>query len=224
MKKNCIVLTTNQNCEGIDQYLHIKEKKFDLIIIDYNSKKGESLSRKKDVDFVYESEGGYKLQNIKKLVEYKNILDDYDYLWFPDWDIQIDDNINDIFDIAKKYSFVVSQPSLSDSSFISWDVTRHIPNSEARISNFVEMMCPLFESSFLKKILFTFDINISGWGIDIMWSKVAPIKQIGIIDKIIVKHERPVASGQWKLPNNKTPDKELEEILPYIDEIISKNF
>jgi hypothetical protein len=214
MAKNCIILTINNTIGEIEKLLSIKERNFDLIVIDYCAKAGESIANKYDVDLVYETNGGFKFNNIKKLIEEKDLLEKYDYFWFPDWDIEIDTNsVNDLFTLTEKHNFYLSQPSLSWDSHASWLKTYHTPESEARVTGFVEIMCPLFEVSFLKEILWTFDINYSGWGLDFLWPSIGDKMKIGIIDKVIIKHTRPVSSHDWVLPNNKTAHEEMNEIL-----------
>lgn len=224
MSKNCIILTTNKQLDGLQQYLDIEHKSFDLIVIDYEAKIGESKAREKDIELVYESEGGYKFNNIKKCIESENLLHKYEYFWFPDWDLEINkEEFNDLFKLTKQYGFLLSQPSLSWDSFFSWKVTVHSPTFEARATGFVEIMCPLFHKSFLEQVLFSFDMNYSGWGLDLLWSKILVKEKIGVIDKIIIKHKKPVTSHEWKLPNNKTAKEEMEYILENIDSIIKKN-
>ena len=224
MIENCIILTTNSQLDGLDQYLEIVHKSFDIIVIDYESKKGESKAHEKNVSLVYESEGGYKFNNIKKCIQKENLLQKYKYFWFPDWDLEINkDDFNDLFSLTEKHGFLLSQPSLSWDSFFSWKVTVHSPTFEARATGFVEIMCPLFYKSFLEKVMFSLDMNYSGWGLDLLWSKILEKEKIGIIDKIIIKHKRPVSSHEWKLPNNKTAREEMDYILENIDTIIKNN-
>jgi hypothetical protein len=225
MNKNCIILTTNSELDGLEQFLNIENRIFDIIVIDYLAEEGKSKAHTKDVNLVYESNGGFKFNNIKKLILSQNLLQKYDYFWFPDWDLEIDgSDFTDLFYLAKKHNFLLSQPSLSWDSFLSWKITMHNPTSEVRATGFVEIMCPLFERSFLEKVLYTFDMNYSGWGLDLLWSKLLDYEKIGIIDKVIIKHRKPVSSHTWKLPNNKTANQELDHILENMDTIVKNYF
>jgi len=214
MKPLCIILTTTKNLEGLKQYGNQSNELFDLVVIDYTSKLNESPARKEVIHMVYENLGGFKYQSIKKLLDETNILELYEYFWFPDWDIEVDiESIETMVEIASSYNLSLSQPSLSDDSYVSWDITKNNPSSKIRITDFVEVMCPLFSSEFLKEVLWTFSINYSSWGLDFLWASLKGDRLIGIIDSAVVKHSRIISSHEWKLPNDRNANEELEEIL-----------
>lgn len=212
MKNNCVILTTTSNGEGLDYYCY-DDNEFDLFVIDYTSKKSQSPIDSKYVKYVFESEGGFKYHNIKRLLNSNSILEDYEYIWLPDWDISFKHrDLQTLFMLAKQYDFDLCQPSLSIDSYMSWAITQHNPNDSVRITNFVEVMCPLFKNSFLKEVLWTLDLNYSSWGLDFLWGKLAKENKIGIIDLVSVKHERPITSHEWLLPNNQNANEELEDL------------
>ena len=74
-------------------------------------------------------------------------------------------------------------------------------------------MCPLFSSSFLKEMLWTFDLNYSSWGLDHLWFAMSGNCKLGIIDAVQVTHTKPISSHNWILPNGKTPLIEMEDLL-----------
>ena len=210
MKSLCVVLTTTCELLGLEQYLN--QDDFDIVVIDYTSDKEKSPARKK-VTFVFENLNGFKYQSIKALFDETNLLDCYDYFWFPDWDIEIDsDSIVNLVNEAKTYTLSLCQPSLSQDSYVSWDITRHDSNSKVRLTNFVEVMCPMFSSEFLKKVLWTFSLNYSSWGLDFLWSSLKENRSIGIVDSVVAKHTRSISSHNWKLPNGKNANEELQEL------------
>jgi hypothetical protein len=210
--KNCVILTTTSNQEGLEYYL-FNDKKFDIIIIDYTSENEGITYPSNDIKVIFESNGGYKYKNIKKCIETLDILEKYDYIWLPDWDVRIsNESVNKLFMLAEQFNLDLCQPSLSSDSHMSWSITEYNPDSVVRLTNFVEVMCPLFKSSFLKEVLWTFDLNYSSWGLDFLWCEIGKEKTIGIIDSVIVKHERPISSHEWILPNGKTAHQELEEL------------
>lgn len=212
MKHNCVILTTTSKGEGLEYY-SFDNNNFDLFIIDYTSKKEESPITSKYVKYIYESEGGYKYHNIKNFLKSNNILEDYKYIWLPDWDISFfQSDLNKLFELAEEYDLELCQPSLTHDSHISWSITQQNFNSSVRITNFVEVMCPLFKNTFLKEVLWTLDLNYSSWGLDFLWGKLAKENKVGIIDLVTVKHERPISSHQWLLPNNQTANEELEDL------------
>lgn len=210
--KNCVVLTTTSNREGIEYYLS-DARNFDLFLIDYTSENDQVKFPSNDIKAIFDCKGGYKYRNIKKCLESLDILEKYDYIWFPDWDVKISDqNINELFRLARQFNLDLCQPSLSSDSHMSWSITENNPDSTIRFTNFVEVMCPLFKSSFLKEVLWTFELNYSSWGLDFLWCSLGKEKNIGIIDQVIVKHERPISSHEWILPNGKIAQQELEEL------------
>ena len=160
----------------------------------------------------YETENSYKYHAIKKLIEARDMLNHYDFFWFPDYDIKINDaDLRKLVKLSRASGFDLSQPSLSSDSFASWDITKHVPNSLTRETNFVEIMCPLFTSVFLKEMLWTFDLNFSGWGLDHLWFAMSGNCKLGIIDAVQVTHVKPVSSHTWILPNGKTSQQEMQD-------------
>lgn len=210
--KNCVILTTTSNGEGLEYYTY-DSKNFDLYVIDYTSGTDNSPILSNHIKELYVSNGGYKYHNIKFLIETYGLLEKYDYIWLPDWDITFSElTINKLFDLTQKFNLDLSQPSLDPDSHISWLITLNNPDTSVRITNFVEVMCPLFKTSFLKKVLWTFNLNYSSWGLDFLWSSLSEENKLGIIDSVVVKHERPISSHEWILPNNLNAHEELEEM------------
>lgn len=68
-------------------------------------------------------------------------------------------------------------------------------NCVLRYINYVELMCPIFRVESLFKVLDTFAINRSGWGIDWIWAERLKGKRIAVIDEASVIHEKAVGSG-----------------------------
>lgn len=193
MDKLAVILTTNGIQEGVNQYSKFG---YDLFIIDY------------------ESNGTYKYHGIKNLINSKDLLNKYDYFWFPDYDVEINDlDLRNLVKLAKMYDFALCQPSLSHDSYLTWNASKHVPSSIVRESNFVEIGCPLFRKDFLKQTIWTFNLNYSGWGLDYLWYSLRGNNKLGIIDLVEVKHRKPISSNTWILPNGKTPYDELNDII-----------
>ena len=193
MSTLAVILTTNKALEGLEQY---SGSGYDLFVIDY------------------ETEKSFKYHGIKNLIEDKDLLSAYDYFWFPDYDIKINDgDLEKLVKLAKACEFDLCQPSLSSDSYASWEVTKNVPNSLTRETHFVEIMCPLFSKAFLKEMLWTFDLNYSGWGLDHLWYAMSGNCKLGIIDAVQVSHVKPVSSHKWILPNGKTSQEEMIDLL-----------
>ncbi len=212
--KNLIILTTNGSADGLDNIL-TPDRNYDIAVIDYESILGNSPAHKCDVEYVYEPEGGFKFINIKKFLDAnKKIMDAYDRFWLIDWDLEIEkSSINKLFMMSYEFGFDLCQPALSEDSHISWIITKRVYDSKARITDFVEIMCPMFSKSSLKSVIWTFDLCYSGWGLDFLWRKILDNKTIGIIDDVVITHPKPISSHTWILPNSKTASQEFDDII-----------
>jgi len=146
------------------------------------------------------------------LLKNLNFVETYDYIWFPDDDLLTTTNeINELFDINKTYNLWLSQPSLT--GYVSYEIEKKVEGSLLRFTNFVEIICPIMSVETLKKLLFYFTINESGWGTDYLWPKLLnyPKDKIAIIDKVTVNHTKPIA-GNYKNRFKKEPMQELREL------------
>ena len=115
---------------------------------------------------------GLKLSILKKAIESNiEIINQYDSIWLPDDDLSIStDEINLLFMRFNEYFLDAAQPAVKN-NFYNYGVTRKRYFSKLRYVNFIEMMCPLFNTRTLIKLLPTFEINKSGFGVDWLWSQ-----------------------------------------------------
>lgn len=125
----------------------------------------------------------------------REILDRYDYVWFPDDDILTTwENVNDLFQICRDYDLQLAQPALTHDSYICHAVTKQDPNSLLRFTAFVEGMVPVFRSEALRLCMPVLqEESRFGWGHDWVFPMLLgyPPSKIGIIDACPVKHTRP---------------------------------
>lgn len=125
----------------------------------------------------------------------------YDYIWMPDDDLAVTPRaVEHLFTIAHGQGLQLAQPSLSHDSYISHAATAHHPGLILRRTNFVEAMAPLFTPKLLERILPTFTINDSGWGIDYLWQMYLdrPRLDSAIVDAVQVRHTRPVGGPNYE--------------------------
>lgn len=166
---------------------------FDLHIIVYDNSLEKYLN---DTQHITKGKG-YKFKLIYNyFIENPEFLEIYDYYYIPDDDILIDSyNILKLFDYMEKYHLKIAQPALYD-SYYTFSHTIRERYSILRFTNFVELMQPCFSRDALKKVLFTFNENESGWGIDYHWGKIISSKgdEMAIIDDVRSVHSRPVSS------------------------------
>jgi len=170
---------------------------FDLHLIVYDHSLEKYIN-----DTKYITEGrGYKFKLIYEyLLKNPEFLEIYDYYYIPDDDILIDSyNISKLFDYMEKYNLKIAQPALYD-SYYTFSHTIRERHSILRFTNFVELMQPCFSRETLKKVLFTFNENKSGWGIDYHWGKIISSKgdEMAIIDDVKSVHSRPISSYNFE--------------------------
>ena len=128
--------------------------------------------------------------------ENPGIFDTYEYIALIDDDIATDArSLNSIFRIGASSGFGIWQPSLDFSSYYTYGMTLRSPLFEYRITDYVEMMCPFFRTSALKRALPLFHLEAET-GVDLVWSRHPDFSSgpCAIIDSISVHHTRPVGT------------------------------
>ena len=163
-----------------------KNRKFDLMLIYHGT---EDNKYREDADYYLQMTDKYKLGKISEAInKLYDVVKQYDAIWLPDDDITTDTrNINRLFKLFHKYDLDLAQPSVLGQ--VNHGITRPNWRCKLRYVNFVEMMCPLFKTDALLKILDTFKLNSSGWGIDFLWGEILENNELAIIDSVIVIHK-----------------------------------
>jgi len=205
LKKCCVISAVGRNS------LHrewIKESlDFDLHLIVYD----DSFNNYYNDTVFISPQKGYKLELVYNyLVKNPVYLEKYEYFFIPDDDIQINSaNIAKLFKYMKTYNLSIAQPGLTD-SYYTYEHTIKCKSTLLRYSNFVEIMTPCFSRDALKKVLFTFNENKSGWGIEFHWPELISFsgKEMAIIDDVEAIHTRPIQSFN---PQN------MKELTDYIE-------
>jgi hypothetical protein len=142
-------------------------------------------------------------------------LDEYDYFYFLDDDIEIDtEQINRMFALSKATDAAISQASLSKDSFCSWPMFKQKRNTFCRFVGQIEVMAPLFHREALKICLPSFIGNRSSWGVDSVWSKLLgyPEDRLIVFDCVVMRHTLPVGGGELYHKLGGTPFDEWESI------------
>lgn len=195
------------------------ERDFDVAIINYDS---HDISQEfLDKCVWYGQFPTFKYPGIQSMLNDDVSLLKYDYYWMPDEDIELSCNeINKMFGKMKTLNFDLAQPSIekSSTSFPSWDIFIHRDNSDIILTNFVEIMCPLFSRNALYKCLHTFGKSQSGWGLDLIWPSLIGDRKdnIAVLNSTIARHTRPVSGGELysSLANKKVhPPSERRNIM-----------
>lgn len=191
-----LLITTFGEYNHLDSWLN-GERNFDVALInyDYHEDKYDLIK-----DCVYlDAFHTFKYPGIWDALWEEPRLLRYDYFWMPDEDIDIScGEINKMFDKMRTLNLDLAQPSVEKSnvSFPSWEQFIHKEALDVIMTNFVEVMCPLFSRDAIGKCLETFRKSESGWGLDLVWAKLVNNgNNMAILNSIIVKHTRPVKEG-----------------------------
>lgn len=190
---NCVISAVGRN--SLHRMWLTGECNFDLHLVVYDDSMEEFRG---DTEYICHIKG-YKLRVIYRYLEmYPELKERYDYFFFPDDDIQMDAAaINALFEAMRRYRLQIAQPALS-MSYYTWSHTLQDRYCKLRYINFVEMMVPCFSREALRKVLFTFNENETGWGTETHWPVLIDASQrdMAVIDEVSVVHTRPIQSGQ----------------------------
>ena len=175
---NNLLITTTGEYNHVDAWCG---GEYDMNIIDYNDTPT------------------FKYEGIYKMLHECSLLD-YDYYWMPDEDVFLEfKEITKMFNMAHENNLSLCQPSImkGGGSYPSWKKFIHNPNLIIENTNFVEVMCPLFSNEALHICMETFTKSKSGWGLDIVWSKMMKDNNLnmGILHPILARHTRPIKGG-----------------------------
>ncbi len=191
--KNCVITAVGKS--SLHRLWTNGDCHFDLHLIVYDDSYEEFID---DAPFVSHIKG-YKLRVVYQYLQSNpKLLDSYEYFFIPDDDILMDSSqINSLFEQMRLYGLKIAQPALVDSYYL-WVHTLRDPYCKIRYTNFVEMMVPCFSRKALRKVLFTFNENETGWGTETHWPLLIDAKDtdMAIVDAIPVVHTRPIQSGQ----------------------------
>ena len=136
----------------------------------------------------YVHEQVFKYPGIHKEITSRGLWD-YDYYWMPDEDIEATPEcVEGLFNEMGANGLDLAQPSIlrAEDSFPSWDRFVHRDGDDIIPTDFVEVMCPIFSHDSLKACIETFPKSMSGYGLDLAWSKILEGKSIAIINSITV--------------------------------------
>ncbi len=171
-----------------------KKYNFDLHLIVYDNSYEKHA---RDTPYITQGQGKKFKLIYNYLILNKALIEKYDYFYIPDDDINIDSkNIKKLFGYMNEYKLAIAQPAIFN-SYLTFKHTKRQIGKYLRYTNFVEIMQPCFSRKALKEVLFTFNENKSGWGIDFHWGKIVDYRKynMAIIDDIKSIHTRPVQSN-----------------------------
>ncbi|TPN21567.1 DUF707 domain-containing protein [Mesorhizobium sp. B2-3-3] len=166
--------------------------KFDLIVSYYGA--DPSAFRQ-----VYENRTdhkGGKWDGIHALLSRQpDLLDRYEYLWFPDDDLEADRaTIEAMFANMRRHDLHVAQPALTLDSYYTHLPFLRCKSFEFRLVDKIEIMAPCMRADVAAKMLPLFQQSMSGFGLDSLWTRLAAqnLGASAIFDALPVRHTRPV--------------------------------
>jgi len=141
-------------------------------------------------EFVFAG-GLSKYHAAKRILVESRLLDPYDGVLFLDEDVELHFDLSEFFEFCREKRFSIAQPSLTHHSAGAYRATYYHPGYQFRLTNFVEVMAPFFAREFLQTMVQSFDLSISGWGLDVFWgSQLTERRSAAIIDNFRMTHLR----------------------------------
>jgi hypothetical protein len=202
MKHKNIVIAPCGNKSFLFQQSWLKQKEqkdFDLCLMFYHEKINDT-SLYEDADYFFHLKD-FKFHMLYNLLAnlQPGWLQEYDYFYFLDDDIEIDTlQINEMFLLSKAMKSDISQASLTQNSFCSWPMFKQNKKTFCRFVGQIEVMSPLFHKDALKQCLPSFIANKSSWGMDSVWPKILgyPENKLIVFDTVVMAHTLPVGGGE----------------------------
>jgi hypothetical protein len=140
---------------------------------------------------------------------------------FIDDDIEVDtQTLNELFQVGEMLQLDLYQPALTQDSACSHVQLKRAPGSYVRSTPFVEIMSPFMSRRALGRFRHLFARTESGWGLDLVWSRMAVVEglRMGVVDALPVRHAVAPRSRGWRLRDGSTPPEEMrrfvEEYMP----------
>jgi hypothetical protein len=167
------------------------DRQWDLIVAFYGDSDEEFRKLKELSDAIFPIKGG-KFPNLKSLWSRQpDLFSGYEFIMVADDDLIFQfGNLSQLFAIAARYQFSVSQPAFSSDGRISHEITRWPGiGSYIRIVNFVEITVPLFRADLLQAFLAVYDGVLVGWGIDWWFCQVLKSEssyRFAVLDEVVV--------------------------------------
>jgi hypothetical protein len=127
-----------------------------------------------------------------------SFVERYSHIGFPDDDLACDGQAwNTAFSVLDDIGADLGQPALDPRSFFSYDITLRRRWLKWREVDFIELMCPIFRTDFLRTVFPTWDLNKSSWGLDLLWREIARRegRKLVIVDAASVLHTRAIGKG-----------------------------
>jgi len=163
-------------------------EQFDFLIVGYDETDFSDLAGR--IELIRDR--GQKWRLIKQHLTPERVAA-YDYVFMWDDDIlPVSFDPVEFVSILRRNRVDIAQASLTTDSYSFHPITVVHPNPVGRLTNFVEIMCPVYSSKIWPSIYpyIEPDVNEMGWGYDLI-----PLGRKAIVDCMTVRHTRPGQSA-----------------------------
>ena len=162
-----LVYTSAGDRASIPCWLEHGCRQFDLWVTYYGHSNDNKWRLHADT---YRRRVGGKFENLQALWRepgVDQIMRSYDAILVMDDDIVIDTpRLNALFRLRRTHGLLCLQPAFETQGKVSHAITAVQPGNCLRLTNFIEMTCPLFATQVLLEFLARFDSELKGWGAD----------------------------------------------------------
>ena len=136
--------------------------------------------------------GRSKMHGAKRFFEATGLHTSYEGVFFLDDDVELLFDPTAFFAVCREHALDLAQPALTADCTDAMGFTRQHPGLKLRTTNWVEVMAPFMTRDFLQAMLHSFDLSISGWGLDVYWGHhLGERWTAGIVDDFLMRHTSP---------------------------------
>jgi len=189
MPGNLVFTSAGDNTNFIKWWTDLNENADYDIFVYYYGNSEENYNKYKEHVCYIEKSKGTKFQNFYKFwTKFPWIIEDYDRFFILDDDIEFTVlDINEMFRISREYNLLICQPSFTERSKVTYDITKHKNSRILTYTNFIEVNTPLFHKEAIEKLMNVFDPSLEEWGVDYLYILINGIEKqssYAIIHKI----------------------------------------
>ena len=213
------------------------EMNFDLIVLNYSvdpDKQKYPFPCTHTINKRTECKGDYMLEVLNYI---HNNYKTYNRVCVFDDDIDISvTQINKLFQSADKYNLDLFSPSLTKNSHYTYPHVLNKKPTGYRNHWMIEVMMPGFSNKFIESFFPVFseiynrhDLK-SSWGLDLNLFPFVlgdimekPVKS-GIVDDVIVTHNKPITSGHRRYSNGLTGPEEIQIIWDFVHKELVRRY
>ncbi|UCI17578.1 hypothetical protein FJ970_21005 [Mesorhizobium sp. B2-1-8] len=213
-RRNLVIVRAGDNSLHRGWGADVSECEFDLIVSYYGT---DPSSFRQPYENRVDYKGG-KWDGIHALLSQRpDLLDRYQYIWFPDDDLEADRaTIEAMFAKMRRLDLHIAQPALTLDSYFSHLPFLRCKSFEFRLVDKIEIMAPCLRTDVAAKMLPLFKESMSGFGLDSLWTRLAAqnLGRSAVFDALPVRHTRPVGVhlATAMLKSGRTPHDEYHQL------------